>query len=105
LLGDERAGRWRLAPAGAGDADRHTYRGDSLVPEHEWHTPDGAVRLVDCIPPRGEAADVVRVVEGLHGLVQMRGEFTPRFGYGRTTPSLDRRGEGSPRPRDRTPYG
>src|SRR5215475_3231410 len=71
LLHDDTAGYWRLAPVGAGPATRRRYRGDSLVLESEWSTPDGTVRVVDCMPPRGEAADVVRVVEGVSGRVAM----------------------------------
>src|SRR5689334_235595 len=57
LLGNEDNGFWRLAPAAGGAASRRRYRGDSLVLETEWDTPDGTVRVVDCMPPRGEAAD------------------------------------------------
>ncbi len=53
LLHDESAGRWRLAPASPAVATRRAYRGDSLVLDTEWDTPDGAVRITDCMPPRG----------------------------------------------------
>ena len=46
LLDEERAGRWLLAPAGAGSATRRRYRGDSLVLESEWELPEGTVRFV-----------------------------------------------------------
>src|SRR3954465_15972612 len=72
LLGDERAGLWRLAPAAGGLSARRRYRGDSLVLETEWDPPGGTVRVVDAMPPRGEAADVIRVVEGVSGRVPMR---------------------------------
>jgi GH15 family glucan-1,4-alpha-glucosidase len=86
LLGGEPAGFWRLAPASGGPADRRRYRGDSLVLESEWDTPDGCVRLIDTMPPRGEAADVVRVVEGVSGRVPMRMALRLRFDYGRIVP-------------------
>ena len=41
LLDGEWAGRWLLAPAGGGSCTRRRYRGDSLVLETEWDTPDG----------------------------------------------------------------
>src|SRR3954454_21654378 len=63
LLGDDTAGRWRIAPSGAGAADRRRYAGDTLILETEWDTGDGTVRVTDFMPPRGEAADVVRIVE------------------------------------------
>ncbi len=86
LLDDRDVGRWRIAPAGAGGCTRRRYRGDSLILETEWETPAGAVRVVDAMPPRGEAADVVRVVEGLSGRVPMHLELTLRFDYGSAVP-------------------
>ncbi|PRY20165.1 glycoside hydrolase family 15 protein [Pseudosporangium ferrugineum] len=91
LLGDESAGHWRIAPTGGGDA-RRRYRGDSLVLETEWQTPDGVVRVLDFMPPRGEAADVVRIVEGVSGAVPMRMDLVLRFDYGRVVPWVRRQG-------------
>jgi GH15 family glucan-1,4-alpha-glucosidase len=86
LLHDESAGRWRMAPAEAGRATRRGYRGDTLIVDTEWDTPDGSVRLTDFMPPRGEAADVVRVVQGLSGRVLMCMELVIRFDYGSVVP-------------------
>ncbi|MCI4066502.1 glycoside hydrolase family 15 protein [Micromonospora sp. R77] len=86
LLDDERAGHWRIAPAGGGAATRRRYRDDTLLLETEWDTPQGSVRVIDCMPPRGEAADVVRVVEGLSGRVPMRMDLRLRFDYGHIVP-------------------
>jgi GH15 family glucan-1,4-alpha-glucosidase len=86
LLDDDRAGRWLLAPSDGGPCTRRRYRGDSLVLETEWETPDGAVRVVDLMPPRGEAPDIVRIVEGMSGRVRMRSELLLRFDYGRVRP-------------------
>jgi GH15 family glucan-1,4-alpha-glucosidase len=86
LLDDERAGRWLLAPADADDATRRRYRGDSLVLESEWELPEGTVRIVDLMPPRGEAPDVVRIVEGVSGRVAMRMDLRLRFDYGYIVP-------------------
>ena len=65
LLGDERHGRWRLAPADGGRCARRSYRGDTLILESEWETATGTVRVIDAMPPRGEAPDIVRIVEGI----------------------------------------
>src|SRR6476661_475605 len=86
LLDDERAGRWLLAPASGGPCTRRRYRGDTLVLESEWETASGTVRVVDLMPPRGEAPDVVRIVEGISGRVTMRTELLLRFDYGRVVP-------------------
>jgi GH15 family glucan-1,4-alpha-glucosidase len=86
LLDDDSAGRWLLAPVDGGACTRRRYRDDSLVLETEWETPDGTVRVIDLMPPRGEAPDVVRIVEGVSGRVSMRTELLLRFDYGHVTP-------------------
>jgi len=90
LLDSPDAGRWRLAPAGAAQCTSRRYRPDTLVLETEWRTPEGAVRVLDLMPPRGEAADVVRIVEGLSGAVPMVGELRLRFDYGQVVPWVRR---------------
>jgi GH15 family glucan-1,4-alpha-glucosidase len=52
----------------------------------EWDTAEGSVRVTDFMPPRGHAADVVRVVEGLSGRVPMRMRLVIRFDYGHVVP-------------------
>ena len=86
LLGTEEHGRWQLTPASEVRAVRRRYRGDSLVLETEFDTDDGTVRIIDFMPPRGEAPDVVRIVEGVRGRVPMRMHLRLRFGYGKVVP-------------------
>jgi GH15 family glucan-1,4-alpha-glucosidase len=86
LLDSPEAGRWLLAPAGGGTCTRRRYRGDTLVLETDWETPEGSVRIVDFMPPRGEAPDIVRIVQGLSGAVPMYGELRLRFDYGQVVP-------------------
>ncbi len=92
LLGGPDAGCWQLAPAGESTVTRRRYRGDSLILESDWETPDGTVRVVDFMPPRGERADVVRLVEGLDGRVPMHMSLRLRFDYGRDMPWVRRDG-------------
>ena len=92
LLGDEDAGFWQIGPAAGGPCTRRHYHGDSLVLETEWETPDGTVRLIDFMPPRDNAADVVRIVEGVSGRVPMRMELRLRFDYGHIVPWVRRHG-------------
>ncbi|MFC4950700.1 glycoside hydrolase family 15 protein [Pseudonocardia sp. GCM10023141] len=92
LLDDERAGRWLLAPTAGGPCTRRSYRGDSLVLDSEWDTPEGSVRITDCMPVRGAAADVVRVVHGVSGAVPMRMDLRLRFDYGHVVPWVRRDG-------------
>jgi len=87
LLGEEDNGRWRIAPTAGGRCTRRRYRGHTLILETEWETPDGgAVRVVDCMPPRGMAPDLVRVVEGVRGKVTLTSELRVRFDYGHIVP-------------------
>src|SRR2546423_9238967 len=86
LLGDRKNGRWRFAPTGEITATRRRYRDDTLILETEIETADGAVRLIDFMPPRGENPDIVRIVEGLRGNVPMEMELIIRFDYGHSIP-------------------
>jgi GH15 family glucan-1,4-alpha-glucosidase len=90
LLGDERNGRWLLAPSDPEARATRRYLDDTLILETTWETDDGAVRVLDFMPPRGEAPDVVRIVEGLRGRVEMRTELVIRFDYGRVVPWVRR---------------
>jgi GH15 family glucan-1,4-alpha-glucosidase len=86
LLGDADNGRWLLAPAEGGECTERRYRGDTLVLESTWATSSGTVRVIDLMPPRDEAANVVRIVEGVDGRVRMRSELTLGFDYGSVVP-------------------
>jgi GH15 family glucan-1,4-alpha-glucosidase len=90
LLGTPDNGRWIVAPRGdAWEAGRR-YRPRSLVLETDWETDDGAVRVIDFMPPRGKAPDIVRIVEGLRGEVEMSSELVIRYDYGLTIPWVRR---------------
>src|SRR5574341_357699 len=82
LLGDVDHGRWQLAPAGGIQRVERSYRGESLVLETTFHTDDGVVRVVDCMPIRGKTVDVVRIVEGVSGRVPIHMDLRLRFDYG-----------------------
>jgi GH15 family glucan-1,4-alpha-glucosidase len=86
LLGEDTNGRWRIAPTSGGRCTRRGYRRHTLVLETEWETSGGAVRVVDCMPPRGVAPDLVRVVEGIRGKVSITSELRISFDYGHVAP-------------------
>ena len=90
LLGDTENGHWSLDPVSGVRASRRRYRNDTLVLETELDTDEGTVRLIDFMPPRGEAPDVVRIVEGVRGRVPMRMDVTIRFDYGSVVPWVRR---------------
>ncbi|MEF9881263.1 glycoside hydrolase family 15 protein [Streptomyces sp. P9-A4] len=97
LLGDPGHGRWLLAPVGKARCSRRSYRGDTLVLDTVWESCSGTVRITDFMPPRSPREDsprIVRLVEGLAGRVDMRGESRVRFHHGSIVPwtrSVDRR--------------
>ena len=65
LLGDESTtATGGIGPASGARATRRRYRDGTLVLETEWDTPEGTVRLIDCMPVRDQHIDVVRIVEG-----------------------------------------
>src|SRR5918996_1276587 len=86
LLGNEENGHWTMQPQGDFASPARRYRGETLVLETEFETSSGAARLIDFMPPRGEAPDVVRIVEGVRGAVDMRMELALRFDYGSIVP-------------------
>src|SRR5437764_3057649 len=94
LLGTAEHGRWLVAPRADSWETGRRYRPRTLVLETEWETDSGAVRLIDFMPPRGKAPDIVRIVEGLRGEVDMGSELVIRFDYGSTIPWVRRVDDG-----------
>ena len=95
LLGSRDNGRWQIRPVGENVRVSRRYRGDSLILETRFETAEGAVVLVDCMPPRTGDSDVVRVVFGERGSVRMQMELVVRFGYGAEVPWVHRQGDGT----------
>jgi len=90
LLGNERHGRWLIAPAEEVKSRTRRYVPDTLVLETDIETGGGAVRVIDFMPPRDGNANVVRIVRGLRGSVQMRMQLVIRFDYGSIVPWVRR---------------
>ena len=86
ILGDESHGFWQLAPSAGASATRRRYRENSLVLETEFDTSTGTVRVTDFMPIRETHPQVIRLVEGVTGVVDMRMNLTVRFGYGNEIP-------------------
>jgi GH15 family glucan-1,4-alpha-glucosidase len=90
LLGAPEHGRWIVAPRTDFWDSGRRYRPNTLILETLWETDTGAVRLIDFMPPRGKAPDIVRIVEGMNGEVEMTSELVIRFDYGLTVPWVRR---------------
>ncbi len=94
LLGSEDNGYWKIAPRSADFTVSRRYRDHSLILETTFEHPDGAFRLIDFMPVRGVNSDVVRIVEGIRGTLDVRMELALRFDYGRTVPWVTRLQDG-----------
>ncbi len=92
LLGDERHGRWLLAPDAPVTGVRRRYRPETLILETELTTAGGLCRVTDCMPPRDHVPDVVRIVECLRGEVPIRSDLVLRFGFGSFRPWIHQEG-------------
>lgn len=95
LVGDADNGLWRIAPNGPFKTVRRQYRPGTLILETEMEVDGGGtVRIIDSMPIRGRDggnnADVVRIVEGVSGRVDMRMDLIIRFDYGHLVPWVTR---------------
>ncbi|MGH9254287.1 MAG: glycoside hydrolase family 15 protein [Vicinamibacterales bacterium] len=90
LLGTPEHGRWLLTPAAESHRVRRRYRPGTLVLETDYETDSGAVRLIDFMPPRIGTPELIRIVEGVRGLVPMRMDLVIRFDYGSVVPWVRR---------------
>jgi GH15 family glucan-1,4-alpha-glucosidase len=97
LLGNPEHGRWLIAPVGTAARVSRGYRGETLILETRFETEDGAVRLVDFMPPRDGHSNLVRLVIGECGRAPMRTELVVRFGYGALVPWVYRQEDGTVR--------
>ncbi len=95
LLGGHEHGRWLIAPAEEVKKTSRRYRDDTLILETRFETADGAVDLIDFMPPRGDASDVVRLVRGVSGRVKLRMQLVIRFGFGADIPWVKKNPNGT----------
>ena len=86
ILGSPLNGRWLLAPTSQPERVGRRYRHDTLILESLIETATGSVRVIDFMPPRSTASELVRIVEGLSGEVEMRSELVIRFDFGHIVP-------------------
>ncbi len=87
LLGTNDNGRWRVGPVEAPVAQERRYRGDTLILETDITTRSGRVRVIDFMVPRHvRHPNMVRIVVGLEGRVEMEADIGFRFNYGEVAP-------------------
>ena len=94
LLGGPENGRWQIAPSSSPLQVTRRYQQGSLILETEFETADGRIVLVDYMGRRDAGTDLVRLVRGVRGRIQMRMELTIRFEYGSVIPWVRRLDDG-----------
>lgn len=86
ILGSEEHGRWKIAPVGDVEKISRRYWDNTLILETRFTTESGTVAVIDFMPPRGKASDIIRLVRGISGRVKLRMELALRFGFGTDIP-------------------
>jgi GH15 family glucan-1,4-alpha-glucosidase len=94
LLGTAANGHWQIAPAAPNPRISRRYRGDTMILETDFETSEGAVRVTDFMPIHDSQSDLVRIVTGLRGRVDMKTEIILRFAYGNVVPWVSRMEDG-----------
>jgi GH15 family glucan-1,4-alpha-glucosidase len=95
LLGTRKNGRWLIAPAEEVTKTSRRYWDNTLILETRFETANGVVALIDFMPPRGNASDIIRLVRGVSGRVKLRTELVIRFGFGVDIPWVKRADDGA----------
>ena len=89
LLGRTEHGSWQMAPQHPGAQVQRSYRGETLVLETIFTTPQGEVALIDFMAVGEAGSHLVRLLQGRRGTMAMDIALSPRFGYGATVPVLE----------------
>ena len=94
LLGDDSNGHWSIRPTADVTSTDRRYREGTLILETDMTTDAGTVRIVDFMPPRGtqrgDNPDLVRIVTGVEGEVEVEVDLVIRFDYGSIIPWVTR---------------
>jgi GH15 family glucan-1,4-alpha-glucosidase len=90
LLGTSAHGRWLVAPQDGETRGTRRYLPNTLILETRFECREGVVKLIDFMPMGGTHSNVVRLVVGEHGRVDMGMELILRFGYGAVVPWMQK---------------
>lgn len=96
ILDPERGGRFTLAPVGEFEAERR-YVERTNVLETTYRTGGGSVRTIEALTLQDGGllpwVELARRVDGIEGSVVLEWRLEPRFDWGRTRPTIVRRGD------------
>ncbi|MGW2652165.1 glycoside hydrolase family 15 protein [Streptomyces sp. NPDC001478] len=91
LVGTPEHGSWGLCPTAPDAHVRRRYLPGTLVLETTWTTRTGEVHVLDFMPTRAPGTgtpQLIRVVRGVRGTVEMSSRTLIRLAYGKVTPRL-----------------
>jgi len=94
LLGTPEHGRWLIAPARPHYHVTRRYRASTLILETTFESDEGAVTIIDFMSRRDSVSDLVRIVRGERGTVDMLTEIVVRFECGCLMPWVSRLRDG-----------
>ncbi len=94
ILDAERGGFFSITPSGS-FTTRRTYLAGTMVLQTEFETADGVVRVTDALAMRAGGRlrplrQLMRVIDGVRGTVDLDVVLAPRFDYGTLRPWLHR---------------
>jgi GH15 family glucan-1,4-alpha-glucosidase len=98
LLDADHGGHCSVVPAGDGDWEfTREYLDNSLVLETTMQGPTGQAKVLDCFVIKEEGHEdwerqIVRLIEGVRGNVELELRVAPRFDYGAVRPWIRRHG-------------
>jgi GH15 family glucan-1,4-alpha-glucosidase len=96
LLGDDSHGSWCICAKAKDARITRRYRPGTAILETCFETETGAATVIDFMPPPGDefVDEVIRLVHGDAGVLEMAMSVLFRFDYGRLVPWLERSVEG-----------
>ena len=96
LLGLDQNGHWAMAPAGEITGSTRKYEEGTLILVTRFETAQGVVELTDFMPTHPETGrgQLVRIITGVSGAVEMESALFLRFDYGAIVPWVRKQKDG-----------
>lgn len=100
LLDWDHGGNFTICPTSAQTTTGRRYVPETMVLETSFTTPQGQARLYDFFALNGDADvqahfELVRLIEGVSGCIELHVDIRPRFDYGEIIPRVRHKGNGT----------
>ena len=95
LLGNAEHGRWLIAPSATVTSITRKYLGDTLILQTQFETAGGVAIVIDFMTRHDGASNLIRIVRGIRGSVEMHTELIVRFDYGSVKPWVEMQKDGT----------